>query len=94
MEDYKDLIAVAQAETGLGDFGGDTFREGLEILLGALNREAKLNAVGESVLRERIVGHLKQRLQVEDCRGRGGSSPPRTCCPCRTSTRPIPTRAS
>jgi len=66
MEDYKALIAVAQAETGLGDFGGDTFREGLEILVGALNREAKLNAVGESVLRERIVGHLKQRLQVED----------------------------
>jgi hypothetical protein len=66
MEDYKDLIATAQAETGLSDFGGDSFREGLEILVGALNREARLNAVGESALRERIVGHLKQRLQVED----------------------------
>jgi hypothetical protein len=66
MENHNDLIAVAQSETGLNDFGADTFREGLEILVGALNREARLNAVGESALRERIVGHLKQRLQVED----------------------------
>lgn len=66
MESHKDLIALAQAETGLSDFGGDTFREGLEVLVGALNREARLNAVGEAVIRERIVGHLKQRLQVED----------------------------
>lgn len=66
MERYKDLISVARAETGLSDFGGDTFREGLEILVDALRGEARLNAVGESALRERIVGHLKQRLQVED----------------------------
>ncbi len=66
MENHKDLIALAQAETGLSDFGGDSFREGLEILVHSLNREAKLNAVGKSALRERIVGHLKQRLQVED----------------------------
>lgn len=66
MENHKELIAVAQTETGLTDFGGDSFREGLEILVGSLNREAKLNAVGDSALRERILGHLKQRLQIED----------------------------
>lgn len=66
MESHKDLIALARDETGLSDFGGDSFREGLEILVNALNREAKLNAVGERALRERILGHLKQRLQVED----------------------------
>jgi hypothetical protein len=65
MEDYKQLITVAEAETGLSDFGGDSFREGLEILIGSLNREARLNALGDRALRERIVGHLKQRLQVE-----------------------------
>jgi len=32
----------------------------------ALRQEANLNALGERVLRERIIGHLKQRLQVED----------------------------
>jgi hypothetical protein len=31
-----------------------------------LRTEARLNALGETVLRQRIVGHLKQRLQVED----------------------------
>lgn len=66
MENHNDLIAFAQAETGLSNFGDDTYREGLEVLVNSLNREAKLNAVGESAIRERIVGHLKQRLQVED----------------------------
>lgn len=66
MEGCKELIATAEAETGLSDFGGDSFREGLEILVDSLNREARLNALGERALRERIVGHLKQRLQVED----------------------------
>lgn len=66
MENHQELIARAQAETGLRDFGPDSFREGLEILVDDLNRSAKLNAVGESVLRDRILGHLKQRLQIED----------------------------
>ena len=38
MEDYRELIAIANAETGLSDFGGDSFREGLEILVGSLKR--------------------------------------------------------
>lgn len=66
MENHKELIALAEAETGLSDFGGDTFREGLEILLDALDRDARLNDIGERALRERILGHLKQRLLVED----------------------------
>ncbi|MDE8650127.1 sulfotransferase family protein [Novosphingobium album (ex Liu et al. 2023)] len=66
MESANDLIATARAESGLDDFGGDGFREGLEILVAALNREARLNALGEHALRDRILMHLKQRLQVED----------------------------
>jgi len=66
VEDYRTLMAVAERDTGLTDYGPDSFREGLELLVGALNREARLNATGEHVLRERILGHLKQRLQVED----------------------------
>ena len=63
---YEDLMARAAADTGLDDFGDGAFREGLEILVRALGAEARLNAVGEGFLYPRIVGHLAQRLQVED----------------------------
>src|SRR3954469_10562545 len=63
---HEDLMASAVAETGLDDFGDDSFREGLEILVRALDAEARLNATGEAFLYPRIVGHLAQRLQVED----------------------------
>ncbi|HEY5755995.1 MAG TPA: sulfotransferase, partial [Steroidobacter sp.] len=66
MRDYEELLDAARTETDLDDFGEDDFLEGLEILVHALRTEARLNALGEAVLRQRIVGHLKQRLQVED----------------------------
>lgn len=66
MGSYKALLKIAQTETGLHDFGPDTFLEGLEMLVTALNREAKLTTLGEQMMHERIVGHLKQRLQIED----------------------------
>jgi hypothetical protein len=66
VEDSQTLMEVARRETGLRDFGADSFREGLELLVASLNREARLNASGEYVLRERILGHLKQRLHIEE----------------------------
>src|SRR5260370_14336116 len=62
----QDLMAEATAQTGLDDFGDDSFREGLDILVRSLRDEARLNAVGQAFLYPRIVGHLAQRLQVED----------------------------
>lgn len=62
----RDLIETARKQTGLEDFGGDDFREGLEMLTTSLDREAALNAVGEHAITERILLHLKQRLQIED----------------------------
>jgi hypothetical protein len=59
-------MAAATAETGLDDFGDDAFREGLGILVRSLGSEARLNAAGEGFLYPRLVGHLAQRLQVED----------------------------
>ena len=59
-------MAEATVQTGLDDFGDDSFREGLEILVRSLRDEARLNATGEAFLYPRIVGHLAQRLQVED----------------------------
>jgi hypothetical protein len=59
-------MAAAVERTGLEDFGDDSFREGLEILVRALAEEARLNARGEGFVYHRIAGHLAQRLQVED----------------------------
>jgi len=66
VEGYRELIEVAKSETGLSEFGGDSFREGLEILVNSLNSEACLTATGEAYLRGQIVNLLSQRLQVED----------------------------
>lgn len=66
MQDHKELIEDAQRQTGLNDFGPDSFREGLEILSDSLRREARLNTVGERALTERIGLHLRQRLLIED----------------------------
>jgi hypothetical protein len=56
----------AVVRTGLEDFGDDSFREGLEILVRALETEARLNARGEGFIYQRIGLHLAQRLKVED----------------------------
>ncbi len=66
MEPPDELLDAARAETGLDDFGDDSFREGLEVLVRALREEATLNDIGEMAIRQRIVGHLGQRLQIED----------------------------
>ena len=48
-----ELISDAQAATGLSDFGddelfgGDVWREGLEVLLSSLDRETQLHDMGE-----------------------------------------------
>ena len=61
-----ELTAAATAQAGLDDFGGDSFHEGLDVLTRSLEHEARLNAAGEAFVYPRIIGHLVQRLQVED----------------------------
>jgi hypothetical protein len=61
-----ELITAAAAETGLSDFGGDTFREGLDRLTDALEREAQLTGLGQEIMRMRFVGHLSSRLRIQD----------------------------
>jgi hypothetical protein len=63
---HDELLAAARAQTGLEDFGEGSFREGLEVLVRSLRDEARLNSAGEAALRRRIIGHLSQRLQIED----------------------------
>ena len=66
MPSAEHMMATATDRTGLRDFGDDSFREGLTVLLDSLDAEARLNSAGEEFLYGRIVTHLSQRLQVED----------------------------
>ena len=60
------LIDRARQGVGLADFGGDGFRDGLDRLLAALDREARLSELGRAAMDMQIVDMLSQRLQVED----------------------------
>jgi hypothetical protein len=66
MSAAQDVLDEAVSVSGLDDFGDDSFREGLEILVESLRSEARLNAIGEFAMRRQVVGHLIQRLKVED----------------------------
>lgn len=61
------LIAAAREETGLHDFGDESFREALGILLDAIEREAGLNPFGRFNARTRIIRSLKNRLWAQAC---------------------------
>ncbi|MEV5845434.1 sulfotransferase [Streptomyces sp. NPDC051985] len=63
---HDELLDTARAETGLDDFGDDSFREGLEILVRSLHEEARLNDTGRTALRGNLVRLLTQRLRIED----------------------------
>jgi Sulfotransferase family len=61
----NELLAAARSRTGLDDFGDGSFREGLERLVDAINRESKLNEFGQIAGPEMLIGQLVNRLQVE-----------------------------
>jgi hypothetical protein len=61
-----DLIDRARTQTGLEDFGEDSFREGLERLVSSADAEARFNDVGRGAFDAQVAGFLAQRLQVED----------------------------
>jgi hypothetical protein len=63
--DVDQLVATAQERAGSDDFGGDTWHEGLEILVRSLNTEAALNEIGVAAMSDQIVGYLVNRLQIE-----------------------------
>ena len=60
------LIAAACQQTGLDDFGGDSFREGLEVFCESASSEAQLNQIGAAVLPGAILSCLTNRLKVVD----------------------------
>ncbi len=62
----EEMMAAACAQTGLTDFGGDSFREGLEVFCESASNEAQLNAVGSMAAPGLILGSLANRLKVTD----------------------------
>jgi hypothetical protein len=60
------LIESAVGETGLEDFGGESFHEPLERLCAALEDEAGLTTLGHQILGTRLVSLLANRLRIED----------------------------
>lgn len=65
-----DLVHLATTQTGLDDFGGDTWREGLEVLVRSALTEATFNEFGEQAFYGSILRSLATRLRVEDWHGR------------------------
>jgi hypothetical protein len=61
----SELMKQARTATGLDDFGDDSFREGLEILIASADTEARLTERGKAVFDAQIVNFLSCRLQVE-----------------------------
>lgn len=60
------LIAAACSQTGLEDFGGDSFREGLSVYCESVSAEAQLNPVGSAVVPGAILSALANRLRITD----------------------------
>ena len=61
-----EVVSTATAETGLDDLGDPAWREGLDVLLDSVEREADLNDVGRMILRTWIDDRLVNRLRVVD----------------------------
>lgn len=62
----SELIQRAHDTAGLNEFHSDSFREGLGILLGDLDRSPILTAAGRAAIEQTLVGLLVSRLKVDD----------------------------
>jgi hypothetical protein len=62
----ESVFEAARDATGLSDFGGDGFREGLGVLLATYDKTAGFNEKGRRRFYRRVVQLLAQRLKIED----------------------------
>ena len=65
MNRANQLMQRAQAATSLENFGGDSFREGLERLVASADAEANFTEMGKAAFDAQVIDHLSNRLQVE-----------------------------
>lgn len=61
-----EVLDAAIAATGLDDFGGTEWRDGLDVLLDAVSADADLNDLGRAILRAWISQRLANRLRVTE----------------------------
>jgi hypothetical protein len=62
--DASAIAASAEAATGLSDYGGDEWQEGLERLVTALRDEAALNDLGREIVVPELSAYLEIRLRI------------------------------
>ena len=65
MDRIDRLEQRARDATGLADFGEDSYREGLEILVRSADRDANFTAAGRAAFDAQLTGLLGNRLRVE-----------------------------
>jgi hypothetical protein len=63
--DVEQLLARAAERTGLSDFGGDAYLEGLTLLVAAYNDNPYFTATGVRAAGDQVVGILSSRLESE-----------------------------
>ena len=68
--DAEALIATARRQTGLTDFGNETFREALGYLLDACAAEAAPSVIGRATIRWDIIRLLANLLLLRQAEGR------------------------
>ena len=64
--DEAKLLADAEANTGLSDFGPDAFRPAFAALTQSLREEAPLNELGRTIMRARVLESLETRLRTAE----------------------------
>lgn len=60
------FVDLAIEQTGLDDFGGDSFRPGLDVYCASVESEAQLNEFGAAAVPSSIVSALTNRLRIVD----------------------------
>ncbi len=60
------LMAAACKNTGLSDWGDESIREPLRVLLESFRKDAKLNSVGWFAVYKTLTRHLSNRLRIQD----------------------------
>ena len=60
------MLAAAEAETGLDEWGDASFREGLGVYCASLEAEARLSELGVFAVQGNLHGQLTNRLKVID----------------------------
>jgi len=63
-----DLVDAAMEATGLDDLGEPSWQEGLDRMLDDLDRSARLNELGVTIVQSEFTGYLANRLRILDWR--------------------------